>query len=117
MVLKIVLDEECALLKSTTTLTLLPDKLKEDNAAAARCFFTTIPTTASIKIVWRQWRFGSFKVLAERGRAAIGPALTAPTRGTSTPPSRTEPMWMDTLPIRSPQARTSVRMSRPTTLK
>src|SRR5437588_13113635 len=98
MVLKIALSEECALSKSTTTLTLLPNKFQEDNAAAARCSFTTIPTRAGIHLVFSHYRFGSFKLLAERERALIGPVLTALTRGTSTPLSRMEPMWMATLP-------------------
>src|SRR5438046_7735075 len=118
MVLKMSITEECAPLKSTTTLTFLPEqKSKEENAAAARCSFTTILTRASFQVVCSQYRFGSFKVLAEPERAALGPALTALTRGTSTPLSRMEPMWTDMLPIHSPRARTSDRMSQATTLK
>src|SRR6266550_7475916 len=118
MGLKISISEECAPLKSTTTLTFLPEqKSKEENAAAAQCSFTTIPTRASIQVVWSQYRFGSFKVLAERERAALGPALTALTRGTSTPLSRMELMWTGMLPIRSPRAHMSGRMSQAKTLR
>src|SRR5436190_21293192 len=117
MVLKLALSEECALSKSTTTLTLLPIKEEEDNAAAARCSFMTIPTRASIKGVFSHYRFGSFKMPAERERALLGAVLTALARGTSTPLSRMEPMWMDTLPIRLPRACTSGRMSQAETLK
>ena len=118
MVLKMSITEECALLKSTTMLTFLPDKKsKEENAAAAPCSFTTIPTWASFQVVCNQYRFGCFKVLGERERAGIGPALTALTRGTSTPLSRMEPMWTGMLPIRSPRAHTSGRMSQAKTLR
>src|SRR5436190_23834636 len=96
MVLKLALSEECALSKSTTTLTLLPTKEEEDNAAAARCSFMTIPTRASIKRAFSHYRFGSFNMLAEPERAVLGAELTALASAAGTPRRRRETMWIGT---------------------